>query len=105
HEVSELVIDPQSVEAMESLRAVEKESNNSVFRLIAFARDEPFFEVSDARLGQSDRLVLLVSEGRPLEILEPYDVSKLGAPNGGVEMVTSNEPRTLGSQGADGHSQ
>ena len=27
-------------------------------------------------LGHSDRLVLLVKEGRPLEILEPFDRSK-----------------------------
>ena len=57
------------------MRAVENESNNSVIRLVAFARDEPIFEVSDARLGHGDRLVLLVKEGRPLEILEPYDMS------------------------------
>jgi len=105
HKVSELTIDPQSVEAMESLHAIEKESNNSVIRLVAFARGEPFFEVSDARLGQSDRLILLVSEGRPLEILEPFDVSNSEAPIDGVEMDSGNESRIHGSNGAGSHSQ
>jgi hypothetical protein len=96
HKISELVIDPQSVEAMESLHAIEKESNNSVIRLIAFARDEPLFEVSDARLGNSDRLILLVSEGRPLEILEPYDISSSAVPNGAVEVAADNASGTAG---------
>ena len=73
--ISELTIDPLSVEAMEALHAIEKESNNSVIRLVAFARDEPFFEVSDARLAHCDRLILLANEGRPSEIFEPFDVS------------------------------
>jgi len=91
HKVSELVIDPQSVEAMEPLHAIEKESNNSVIRLVAFARNEPLFEVNDARLGHCDRLILLVNEGRPLEILEPYDISSLVAPNSTAEAAADNQ--------------
>jgi len=105
HKVSELVIDPQSVEAMESLHAIEKESNNSVIRLIAFARGEPFFEVSDARLGHTDRLVLLVSEGRPLEILEPFDISNSVAPIDGVKINSGNESRIHGSNSTGSNSQ
>jgi NhaP-type Na+/H+ or K+/H+ antiporter/Trk K+ transport system NAD-binding subunit len=92
--ISELVIDPQSVEAMESLRAVENESNNSVIRLVAFTRDEPSFEVSGARLGNSDRLVLLVNEGRPLEILEPFDRTNSEAANDAEETGSGNESHT-----------
>jgi len=99
HKVSELVIDPQSVEAMEALHAIEKESNNSVIRLVAFARDEPAFEVSDARLGHSDRLSLLVNEGRPLEVLEPFDISSSAVPNGVTEVAADNESGADGSKG------
>jgi len=90
---------------MESLHAIEKESNNSVIRLIAFARGEPFFEVSDARLGHTDRLVLLVSEGRPLEILEPFDISNSVAPIDGVKINSGNESRIHGSNSTGSNSQ
>jgi NhaP-type Na+/H+ or K+/H+ antiporter len=105
HKISELVIDPQSADSMEALRTVEKESNNSVIRLVAFTRDEPSFVVSDARLGYSDRLILLVKEGRPHEILEPYDLSNSEAPNDSVEMGGGNESRTQGSRDTEGRSQ
>jgi hypothetical protein len=105
HKVSELVIDPRSAEAMESLHGIEKESNNSVIRLVAFARDEPAFEVSDARLGHSDRLILLVNEGRPLEILEPFDISSSAVSNGATEVAADNESGADGSNGARSRSQ
>jgi NhaP-type Na+/H+ or K+/H+ antiporter len=102
--VSELVIDPQLAEAMDALRAVEKESSNSVIRLVAFARNEPLFEVSDARLAHSDRLILLVSEGRPLEILQPFDASSSQAPKDAVEMGGGKGSSQQGSQDVDDRS-
>jgi NhaP-type Na+/H+ or K+/H+ antiporter/Trk K+ transport system NAD-binding subunit len=101
--ISELTIDPKSVDAMASLHAIEKESNNNVIRLVAFARDEPLFEVSDARLGNCDRLILLANEGRPHEILAPFDVSNSQISNGAEEEGAGKELDIDGSKSADGH--
>ncbi|MBD3851196.1 MAG: cation:proton antiporter [Acidobacteria bacterium] len=89
---SELTIDPKSADAVAALRAVEKEFNDSVIRLVAFVKNEPVFEVGDARLGQRDRLILLVKEGRPFEILEPYDMSNLEVTNETEKLAADNEP-------------
>jgi len=53
--------------------------------------------VGDARLGHCDQLILLVKEGRPLEILEPYDISSTGASNDAEEGAADNESGTDGS--------
>lgn len=91
---SELTIDPHSTDAVAALRAVEKESNNSVIRLVAFMRNEPVFDVSDARLGHKDRLTLLVKESRPLEILEPYDMSNMEVTSETVKAAADNKSGT-----------
>jgi NhaP-type Na+/H+ or K+/H+ antiporter len=105
HKTSELTIDPQSVESIESLHAIEKESHNSVIRLVAFTRDEPLFEATDARLGHCDRLILLVNEGRPLEILEPFDISNSAISDESAETDAANETDTGGSKSTNSHSQ
>jgi len=89
---SELTIDPKSADAVAALRAVENEFNDSVIRLVAFVKIEPVFEVGDARLGHRDRLILLVKEGRPFEILEPYDMSNLEVTNETEKLAADNEP-------------
>ena len=97
-------IDPQSTDVMSALREVEKESNNHVIRLLAFERKEPAFEVGDVRLAQKDRLVLLVKEGRPLEILGPFDMSKLDAANTAEDVLTRKESGGDTDEGFRNHS-
>jgi len=58
---------------------------------------EPVFEVVDARLGHCDQLILLVKEGRPLEIMEPYDISSTATSNDAEEGAADNESGTDGS--------
>jgi len=72
--VVEVTIDPQSPDSQAALHAVEREHRNGALRLIGFKDDEPVFHVDDARLEQLDRLTLLVSEGRPLEVLGAHRV-------------------------------
>jgi hypothetical protein len=52
------------------LREVEREHPRGVVRLLAWSDGEPVFDVSDARLGAAERFALLVSEGRPGELLQ-----------------------------------
>lgn len=89
--VTELTVDPQSPEAVAALHAVEHEHRTGVLRLVGFKDNEPFLQVDDARLSQLDRLTLLVSEGRPLEVLEPHRLSVADEPKV-VEDVAANSP-------------
>ena len=47
--------------------------------------------LGDVRLGHCDQLVLLVKEGRPLEILEPFDMSNLEVINETEKVAADNE--------------
>jgi len=65
----------------------------------------PSFEVSDARLGHYDRLILLVNEGKPFKILEPADVSNSEVPADAAEGATDSEPAAGSSKIIRNHSQ
>ncbi len=89
----EVTIDPRTPESLAALHAVEREHQKGVFRLVGFANDEPMFKVTDARLAQLDRLVLLVAEGRPLEVLEAHRLSTEEESNAVEETATNAPPR------------
>jgi hypothetical protein len=88
----ELTIDPGSAESVAALQTVERDHRNGALRLVGFKDDEPVFHVDDAHLEQLDRLTLLVSEGRPLEVLGTHRI-----PNDDetqvVEEVAANTPQ------------
>jgi len=90
-QASEVTIDPQSPEAVATLRAVEHEHRTGALRMVGFKMDEPVLQVDDPRLSQLDRLTLLVAEGRPLEVLEAHRVSTDDEP-GAVDEVAANAP-------------
>jgi NhaP-type Na+/H+ or K+/H+ antiporter len=87
--VRELTINAESEEAVAALRAAEAEHKNAVLRLIGYRGQEPVLQVADDELGSLHRLTLLVTEGRPLELLEPHRVSMEAEP-GVVEEVAAN---------------
>ncbi len=90
-QVTELTLEPGSAEATAALHAAELEKRTGVLRLIGYQGDEPILEVGDDHLNQLDRLTLLVTEGRPRELLEPHQL----APDDGpavVEEVAANTP-------------
>jgi len=89
--VVEVTIDPRSPDSQAALHAVEREHRNGALRLIGFKDDEPVFQVDDARLEQLDRLTLLVSEGRPLEVLGAHRISDIDEMKV-VEGVAANTP-------------
>jgi NhaP-type Na+/H+ or K+/H+ antiporter len=90
-QASEVTIDPQSVEAVAALRAVEHGHRNGALRLVGFKMGEPLIQVDDARLAQLERLTLLVAEGRPLEVMQAHRVAA-DDESGAVEEVTANAP-------------
>jgi len=90
-QASEVTIDPQSVEAVAALRAVEHDHRNGALRLVGFKTGEPFLQVDDARLAQLERLTLLVADGRPLEVMEAHRVAA-DDESSAVEEVTTNAP-------------
>ena len=51
-----------------------------VVRLLGYQGDEPVLQVGDDRINQLDRLTLLVTEGRPLELLAPHRLALEDAP-------------------------
>jgi NhaP-type Na+/H+ or K+/H+ antiporter len=69
---TELTIDPRPAEAIAALHAAEREESNGVLRLLGHRGDEPVLQVSDDRFDQLDRLTLLLTEGRPIELLTPH---------------------------------
>jgi hypothetical protein len=69
---TEMTIDPRPAEAVADLHAAERERPNGVLRLLGYQGDEPVLQVGDDRFNQLDRLTLLVTEGRPLELLAPH---------------------------------
>jgi Trk K+ transport system NAD-binding subunit len=70
----ELTVDPRAKEFMASLHAIEKEQPSDVLRLVGYQGDEARLKVDDDQLPQFDRLILLVTEGRPLDVLEKFPV-------------------------------
>ncbi len=91
-QVVEVTIDPQSSDSVAALQAVQQEQRNGALRLVGFKNVEPSFHVDDARLEQLDRLVLLVTEGRPLEVLEAHRVAN-EEEKAVVEEVAANTAR------------
>jgi hypothetical protein len=73
--VTELVIDATDPEAVAALHTVEHDHADAVLRLVGFRGGEPELRVDDPHLSQIDRLVLLITDGRPLEVLQPYRLS------------------------------
>ena len=74
-EFTELTIDPRASEAAADLHAAEGERRNGVLRLLGYHGDDPVLQVGDDRFNQLDRLTLLVTEGRPLELLAPHQLT------------------------------
>jgi NhaP-type Na+/H+ or K+/H+ antiporter len=70
-----LVIDPGDPEAIMLLHEVERESPHDVARLAGLQGTRVRMRVDDEHLDQLDRLVLLVSEGRPLDVLSKVEVT------------------------------
>jgi hypothetical protein len=68
---TELVVDPRSDATVATLHAAEREHPQGVLRLLGTLRGQPELDVGDDRLPQLDRLVLLVRDGSPLELLSP----------------------------------
>ncbi len=68
-----LMIDPHSSEAMTLLREIERESPRDVARLAGLFRGRVRMRVDDDNLEHLDRLVLLVNEGRPFELLSQME--------------------------------
>lgn len=68
---AELIVNPRSDAAVAALHAAEREHPHGVLRLLGTLRGQPELDVSDERLPQLDRLVLLVRNGSPLELLSP----------------------------------
>jgi NhaP-type Na+/H+ or K+/H+ antiporter len=91
-QVTELTIDPTASEATAALHAAEQELPTGVLRLIGYQGDEPALEVGDDRLGQLDRLTLLVTEGRPHDLLRPHQLA-LEDELAVVEHVAANTPK------------
>ncbi len=96
----EVTIDPRTPESLAALHAVEREHQKGVLRLVGFSNDEPMFKVIDARLAQLDRLVLLVAEGRPLEVLEAHRLSTEDESTA-VGEVSANPPPPKHSAGPE----
>jgi hypothetical protein len=69
-----LEIDPGQEESLALLHSVEREHSGSVLRLVGHRGGEVVLEVSDGQIDQLDRLVVLVAEGRPRELLDPARV-------------------------------
>jgi len=69
-----LVIDPRNPEPVALLREIERESPQEVVRLAGLKNQLVRLRVDDEYLEQLDRLILLVTDGRPTEILEPFRV-------------------------------
>jgi NhaP-type Na+/H+ or K+/H+ antiporter len=101
-QVSELTIAPSSSEAVAALHAAEREKRTGVLRLIGFQGDEPILQVGDDRLGQLDRLTLLISEGRPQELLAPHRMAVEDEPTV-VQEVAANAPKRQASESTDSH--
>jgi hypothetical protein len=68
----ELAVDPQAEGLVSALHAIERELPDEVLRLVGYQGDEPHLRVDDDRLPHLDRLILLITEGRPLEALGDY---------------------------------
>jgi Trk K+ transport system NAD-binding subunit len=101
-QVSELTIAPSSPEAAAALHAAEREKRTGVLRLIGYQGDEPILQVGDDHLDQLDRLTLLISEGRPQELLAPHRLA-VEDDSTVVEEVAANTPKRRASESADSH--
>jgi hypothetical protein len=70
-----LAIDPGDPEAVMLLHEVERESPHEVARLAGLQGTRVRMRVDDEHLDYLDRLFLLVSEGRPLDVLSKVEVA------------------------------
>ncbi len=68
----QLTIDPGQSETVKALHLAEEDSAGGVLRLLGYRNDEPDLRVADPDLAHLDRLIVLVSEGAALEILESH---------------------------------
>ena len=68
------MIDPRNPEPVALLREIERESPQEVVRLAGLKNQLVGLRVDDEYLEQLDRLIRLVTDGRPTEILEPFRV-------------------------------
>jgi hypothetical protein len=66
-----IALDPRDEETRVLLHSVERDHRNSVLRMVGIIDDEAEFRVGDDQLESFDRLIVLVAEGRPLELLQP----------------------------------
>jgi NhaP-type Na+/H+ or K+/H+ antiporter len=98
-QLTELTVDPRTSEASAALHAAEREQRNGVLRLLGYQGDEPVLQVGDDRLKQLDRLTLLVTEGRPLELLAPHQLATGDGPTVAAQ-VAENTP-DLSTEGED----
>jgi NhaP-type Na+/H+ or K+/H+ antiporter len=87
-----LVIDPRDPEPVALLREIERESPQEVVRLAGLKNQRVRLRVDDDHLEQLERLILLVTDGRPTEILEPFRVSLEEQAEGAKEISSSNSP-------------
>ena len=69
-----LEIDPKNPDATALLRQLERESPQGVARLAGLSQGRVQLRVDDARFENLERLILLVGDGRPFELLSPFEV-------------------------------
>lgn len=70
-----LMIDPRDPEAMALLREIERDFPQGVARLAGLQNDRVRMRTGDENVEQLDRLYLLVSEGRPFEVLSGVEAA------------------------------
>ncbi len=105
NQVREMVIDPRSEEARAALRAVEQEHSGGVLRLMGMQRGEPDLHVHDDQISQLDTLTVLVRDGQPHKMLEPFQVSD-EEPAGVLNEVAGNSTMASGNrEAAQAHEQ
>ncbi len=74
HTARLLEIDPKNPDATALLRQLERESPQGVARLAGLSQGRVQLRVDDARFENLERLILLVGDGRPFELLSPFEV-------------------------------
>ena len=74
HTANLLEIDPKNPDATALLRQLERETPQGVARLAGLSQGRVKLEVEDEKLEQLDVLTLLVGEGRPFELLSPFEL-------------------------------
>jgi len=90
----QLQIDPGNPDAMSVLRQLERESPQTVVRLAGFRQGLISLAVDDDRLEHLDGLILLIGDGRPVELLAPFKKTAAdGEPPAAVDgRTTEPEP-------------